>query len=59
MEVTWRMGSPEEAERLQRAFLDAGGDGPAPSDELMYEPIRFCPVRDPLGTELLIIGPQQ
>ena len=50
------METPAEAERLQRAFIEAGGEGPAPTDQLMYEPIRSCPVRDPFGTELLIIS---
>jgi hypothetical protein len=57
VEVTLQVETPEEAERLQRAFIEAGGEGPAPSDQLMYEPIRSCPVRDPFGTELLIISP--
>jgi hypothetical protein len=25
---------------------------------LMYEPVRYCPVRDPFGTDLLIISPR-
>ena len=54
VEVTFEMGSPGEAERLQRAFIEAGGTGPPPSDELMYVPVRSCPVRDPFDTELLI-----
>jgi hypothetical protein len=57
VEITFRMEKPEEAERLQRAFTEAGGEGPVPSDQLMYEPIRSCPVRDPFGTEILIISP--
>jgi hypothetical protein len=57
VEVTLQMKTPEEAERLQRAFIEAGGEGPAPSDQLMYESIRSCPVRDPFGTEFLIISP--
>jgi hypothetical protein len=57
VEVTFELETPEEAERLQRAFIDAGGEGEAPSDQLMYEPVRYCPVRDPFGTDLLIIGP--
>jgi hypothetical protein len=57
VEVTLQVETPEEAERLQRAFIEAGGEGPAPSDQLMYEPIRSCPVRDPFGTEILIISP--
>jgi hypothetical protein len=57
VEITLPVATPAEAERLQRAFLEAGGEGPAPSDQLMYEPVRFCPVRDPFGTELVIISP--
>jgi len=57
VEVTLQVETPEEAERLQCAFIEAGGEGPAPSDQLMYEPIRSCPVRDPFGTEILIISP--
>jgi hypothetical protein len=56
VEVTFQMETPEEAERLQRAFIEAGGEGPAPTDQLMYEPVRFCPVRDPFGTDLLIVS---
>lgn|GEM_PF-789773 len=56
MEITLPVDTPEEAERLQKAFIDAGGTGPPPSDELMYEPVRFCSVCDPLGTNLLIIA---
>ena len=57
VELTFRVATPGEAEQLQQAFITAGGEGPAPSDELMYEPLRFCPVRDPFGTELLIVSP--
>jgi hypothetical protein len=57
VEVTLQMETLEEAERLQRAFIEAGGEGPSPSDELMYESVRSCPVRDPFGTEILIISP--
>ncbi len=56
-EVQFAMASPAEAERLQRAFIDAGGSGPAPSDQLMYEPIRSCPATDPFGTQLMIYSP--
>ena len=56
VEVTFQVETPEEAERLQRAFVEAGGEGPAPTDQLMYKPIRYCPVRDPFGTELLIVS---
>ena len=57
VEVAFTLESAAEAERLQAAFIEAGGEGPAPSDQLMYEPIHSCPVRDPFGTELLIISP--
>ncbi len=56
-EVPFVMQSPAEAERLQAAFIAAGATGPAPSDQLMYEPVRFCPVVDPFGTEILIYAP--
>ena len=51
------MKTPKEAERLQAAFIEAGGTGPGPSDQLIYEPIRSCPVRDPFGTDILIAAP--
>ena len=57
LEITFVVGTPEEAETLQHAFIEAGGAGPAPSDELMYEPIRYCAVTDPFGVNLLIISP--
>jgi hypothetical protein len=57
VEVILSMETPEEAERLQRAFIEAGGTGEDPSDQLMYEPVRYCPVRDPFGTDILIISP--
>ncbi len=56
VEVTFVMASPAEAEKLQQAFIIAGGKGTPPTDELMYEPVRFCPVVDPFGTELLVIS---
>jgi hypothetical protein len=57
VEVIFTMATPAEAERLQGAFIAAGGVGEAPSAELMYEPIRFCAVRDPFGTDIVIISP--
>jgi hypothetical protein len=57
MEVNIVMQTPEEADRLQESFIKAGGDGEEPSDELMYEPVRFCSVQDPFGTQILIICP--
>jgi hypothetical protein len=56
VEVSIVMESVEEAERLQRAFIEAGATGPEPVDGLMYEPVRLCPVTDPFGTQLLIFS---
>jgi hypothetical protein len=57
VEVTLVMESTIEAERLQAEFIKAGGKGDEPTDQRMYEPIRFCPVVDPFGMKLLIIAP--
>ena len=54
-----QMKSPEEADRLQATFIEAGASGASPSDEFRYDPIRFCPVTDPFGTELLIFSLSQ
>jgi catechol 2,3-dioxygenase-like lactoylglutathione lyase family enzyme len=51
------MQNPGEADRLQRAFIEAGGSGPDPADTLMYEPVHVCPVTDPFGTDLMIYSP--
>jgi len=55
-EIHFLVGTPEEADRLHKAFIDAGGKGQEPSDELMYEPIRYCSVTDPFGTGILIVS---
>jgi len=57
IDVTFLMASPEEAERIQAVFIEQGGEGSTPSDELMYEPIRFCSVQDPFGTNILVMSP--
>ena len=66
--LEWEKGSPRNVEfnivmktsrdaaRLQTAFIEAGGKGEPPSDQLMYEPVRFCPVVDPFGTHILIFS---
>lgn len=56
VEVQFQVESPAEAERLQAAFLAAGGTGPAPTDELMYDRVRSSPVADPFGVDLLIFS---
>ena len=57
IEITFVLSTPDEAEALQQAFIEAGGTGQPPSDELMYKPIRYCAVTDPFGVDLLIISP--
>jgi catechol 2,3-dioxygenase-like lactoylglutathione lyase family enzyme len=57
VEIPFATSSPEEADRLQAAFIAAGGSGPVPIDTLMGQPVRYCPVTDPLGVELLIYSP--
>ena len=59
VEVMIVMLTPEQAESLQAAFVEAGGAGEAPSDQLMYAPVRYCSVRDPFGTNILITCPLQ
>jgi acyl-CoA thioester hydrolase len=58
VEITLQVATTGEAERLQQAFIEAGGKGAAPSDVFMYEPVRACQVQDPFRTEIMIIGPQ-
>jgi catechol 2,3-dioxygenase-like lactoylglutathione lyase family enzyme len=57
VEVVVSMETPAEAERLQQAFIDAGATGEAPSDQLMFERVRYCPLVDPFGTNILIMCP--
>jgi len=56
VELTIKMPNATEVERLQKAIITTGGTGDLPSDELMYEPIRYCLVTDPFGTEIIIIS---
>jgi catechol 2,3-dioxygenase-like lactoylglutathione lyase family enzyme len=57
VEVPFVASTPAEADRLQAAFIAAGGSGPEPIDTLMGQPVRYCPVIDPLGVELLVYSP--
>jgi len=57
VEVTFVVSTPTEAEALQQAFVDAGGQGEEPSNQMMYEPIRYWALTDPFGVALLIISP--
>ncbi|MDJ0757251.1 MAG: hypothetical protein QNJ45_27205 [Ardenticatenaceae bacterium] len=56
VEIQIVMATPAEAENLQAAFISAGGAGDPPSDQLMYEPIRYCSVTDPFGTRIIIFS---
>ena len=56
VEITFEMESPEQAERLQRDFIQAGAQGSAPSDQLMYAPVRVCPLSDPFGVDVMIFS---
>jgi hypothetical protein len=56
VEITLELASSEEAEALQREFISAGAEGQALSDQLMYRPIRACPVIDPFGLEIMIVA---
>jgi len=56
LEVGIEMESAAQAEALQAAFIKAGAKGLEPSDQLMYWPVRSCPVTDPFGTEILIFS---
>ena len=57
VEITFTVATPAEADRLHAAFLAAGGQGDAPSNQLMYAPIRYGAVTSPQGTHLLVISP--
>lgn len=55
-EIHFYMKTPAEAERLQAAFIEAGGSGDPPIDTLMFEPIRFCAVQDLFGTKIVVVA---
>jgi hypothetical protein len=57
VEITFELPTPAEAEALQSAFITAGASGLEPSDQLMYRPVRYCPVTDPFGLMVMIISP--
>ncbi len=56
VEVTCYLATPEQAEALQRAFIEAGAKGSEATDELMYEAVRSCPVTDPFGINWLLVS---
>jgi catechol 2,3-dioxygenase-like lactoylglutathione lyase family enzyme len=56
--MTIQVASPAEADRLQQACAQAGATSGQARDTIMYEPVRCCPVVDPLGTEIAIVAPR-
>jgi hypothetical protein len=57
VEITLELESRKAAGALQHAFIEAGGQGETPADQLMYQPVWACPVRDPFGLEIMITAP--
>lgn len=57
VEIILEMTTPAEAEKLHAAFVAAGAEGGEVSDQVMIVPVRYCPIVDPFGTNLLIISP--
>lgn len=57
VEITLELESSGQAEALQAEFVVSGATGQAPSDQLMYRPVRCCPVTDPFGLHIMIIAP--
>ena len=56
IEIMFEVEGAKEAEQMQKAFIQAGGTGPEPSDELMYHAVRYCPARDPFGVDILVFS---
>lgn len=56
MDIQLAMDSFDEAGQLHSSFIDAGGEGEAAADVLMYDPVRIYPVTDPFGTNILIVA---
>jgi hypothetical protein len=57
VEITLEVESAAQAEALQADFIQAGAMGGEPSDQLMYRPIRSCPVVDPFGLQIMVVAP--
>ena len=56
MDVTIEVANPEDVGQLYQAFIDAGATGEPPSDQLLYEPVRYASLTDPFGTIIVIIS---
>ena len=56
IEVPFWVGTPEEVDRLYKAFIAAGAKGDPPIDTLMGEPVRMCVLKDPFGVNLSVVA---
>ena len=56
VEITFELDTPAAAEAMQQAFIEAGAQGTAPSDQLMYAPVHICPLVDPFGVDVMIFA---
>lgn len=57
MDVTVRVETPADVTALREAFVAAGATGEPPSDQLMYEAVRYARVVDPFGTIWILVSP--
>lgn len=56
IEITFEFETVEDAKAFQSACIAAGASGSAPSDQLMYKPVRIYPVVDPFGVDIMIFS---
>jgi hypothetical protein len=57
MDMTIEMATAEAVAELYQALIDAGAQPEhAPSDQLMYRPVRYASVTDPFGTVIVIVS---
>jgi catechol 2,3-dioxygenase-like lactoylglutathione lyase family enzyme len=57
MDVTVRLASPAAVADLREAFITAGATSDPPSDQLLYEAVRYARVVDPFGAVWILISP--
>ena len=55
MELPFVMAAPEAVDKLYQAFIDAGVEGEAPIETLMYQPVRMAVLTDPFGVSISIV----
>jgi hypothetical protein len=55
-ELTLELNTPAEAEQLQVQMIEAGACGDPPTNQIMFVPVRYCPVKDPFGVEILVFS---